>query len=139
MSKIENIISIEKADPSVKNDAILYKGEVFTFFDSGLTRHVYVNDSKTKVIKVLIEKHSIDYNQVEVDVYNRASDETKKQLAETSFDGYVIEQEYCNPIKMDERKMTIPQIMFASSCRNEVGWTADGRLVCFDLDEYKRY
>lgn len=27
---------------------------------------------------------------------------------------------------------------FAMSCRNEVGWK-DGELVCYDLDEFKKY
>ena len=30
-------------------------------------------------------------------------------------------------------------MLFADSCRGEVGWTKEGKLVCFDLDEYKKY
>lgn len=141
--KIEHIILQDKLDESVKKKAILYKGEVFTYFDSGLTRHVFTNESKTKVIKLLIDNREFnhDFNKEEVDIYTNASEETRKQLAKTelTYDGFVVEQEFCNPIKFDDRKLTIPQMLFAGSCRNEVGWTADGNLVCFDLDEYKKY
>lgn len=139
--RIEHIINQDKLDESVKKQAILYKGEVFTYFDSGLTRHVFVNDNKTKVIKILVDKNSYEFNQEEVEIYRDADEETKKQMAATelTYDGFVVEQEFCNPIKFDDRKLTIPQMLFAGSCRNEVGWTADGRLVCFDLDEFKKY
>lgn len=139
--KIEHIIQQDKLDESVKKQAILYKGEVFTYFDSGLTRHVFANDNKTKVIKILIDKNSKEFNQEEVEIYRNADEETRKQMAvtELTYDGYIVEQEFCNPIKFDERKLTMQQILFAKSCRNEVGWTAEGKLVCFDLDEYKKY
>jgi len=139
--KIEHVIENKRLDESIKKQAILYKGEVYTYFDSGLTRHVFANDAKTKVIKILVEKDMKDYNKEEVDVYKNASEEIRKELAKTelTYDGYVVEQEFCNPIKFDKRTLTIEQMLFASSCRDEVGWTADGRLVCFDLSEYKHY
>lgn len=141
--KIEYIIQQDKVDSSITSQAILYKGEVFTYFDMGLTRYVFVNADKTKVIKILIEKskYGHDYNLEESEIYENASDEKKLQMAKTelAYDGYIIEQEFCNPIKMDDRKLSISQVLFAESCRNEVGWTLDGRLVCFDLDEYKKY
>lgn len=139
--KIEQVIQMDKIDKSITSQAIIYKDEVYTYFDSGLTRHVFVNPDKTKVIKILIDKYSKEYNEEEVEIYLNASEERRKEMAKTSttYDGFVVEQEYCNPIKFDDRKMTIPQMLFASSCRNEVGWDKDGNLKCFDLDEYKKW
>lgn len=141
MIKIEQILKQEEVSSDVKKQVVLYKGEAYTYFDSGLTRHVFVNKEKTKVIKFLIEKDMKDYNFEEADIYKTSSKKIRKEMASTKLEcnGMVIEQEYCNPVKMDNRKMTMAQILFASSCRNEVGWTNDGRLVCFDLDEYKKY
>ena len=138
MDKIEQII---QQDTRVAEDAIYYNNEVFTYFDEGLTRHVYTNDDKTKVIKVLINKDSYDYNKEEIDIYENANDEPKALMAETklTLNGMVIEQEFCNPIKFDDRNTTIPEMLFASSCRDEVGWNKDGKLVCFDLNEFKKY
>jgi len=141
--RIEQIINMEHRNRSIIDSPILYKGECFTFFDTGLTRYVFANADKTKVIKILIEKEEgrFDFNAEEADIYINASDEKKSKLAKTelTYNGTIIEQEFCNPIKFDDRKMTIPQILFASSCRNEVGWTKEGKLVCFDLNEYMKY
>ena len=138
MNKIETII---QQDTRVSHEAIFYKGEVFTFFDSGLTRNVFTNDDKTLVIKVLIERQYKDYNLEEAEIYENASEEVRKEMAETKLvmDGFLIEQEFCNPIKFDDRNQTIPEMLFADSRRGEVGWTKEGKLVCFDLDEYKKY
>ena len=140
MNKIETILQYE-IDNKVKNDVILYKGEIFTFFDCGLTRYVFTNKDKTKVIKLLISERGKDYNEEEYLIYEKANENVKKEMAETTleYDGMVIEQEFCEPIKFSERKLTIPQMLFARSCRDEVGWNKDGNLVCFDLDEYKKY
>jgi hypothetical protein len=138
---IEHVIGLERRDESIKNQVILYKGEAFTFFDQGLTRYVFTNEDKTKVIKILIEKGGFDFNLDEVNVYRNASETTKKKLAKTelTYNGMIIEQEFCNPIKFDSRELNIQQILFANACRNEVGWNKDGELVCFDLDEYMKY
>lgn len=139
--KIEHVIQQDKLDNSIQKQAILYKGEAYTYFDSGLTRHVFVNPDKTKVIKILVDKNHKDFNLDEINRYKNANAEARAQMAHTeiTYDGFVVEQEFCNPIKFDDRKLTIAQIMFASSCRDEVGWNKAGKLVCFDLDEYKRY
>lgn len=139
--KIEQVVQMDKITKSITEQVILYKGEAFTFFDEGLTRYVFSNESKTKVIKVLQDDHSFDFNLEEFDIYNKALDEVKSLMAHTelTYNGTIIEQEFCNPIKFDDRKMNIPQILFASSCRNEVGWNKNGKLVCFDLNEFKRY
>ena len=136
---IENIAyQKRKLSKHITEQPIIYKGEVFNFFDEGLTRYVFANKDKTKVIKLLIEEDG-HWNQEEIDIYNKASDEKKKLLAKTELNGIIIEQEFCNPIKFDDRPMTIPQMRFAASCRDEVGWNANGDLVCFDLDEFKKY
>jgi len=139
--KIEQILQQDDSVRDIESLAIIHKGEVYTFFDKGNTRNVFVNDSKTKVIKLLINKRDKDFNLEEIEIYKDASDSVKEQMAYTSsdYDGYVVEQEFCLPVKYVKREMTIAQILFASSCRNEVGWTKDGRLVCFDLDEFKKY
>lgn len=140
MFKIENIVKQSKLTDTIKSSVILYKGEAFTFFDEGLTRYVFVNKDKTKVIKLLIESH-FDYNKLEAEIYENASEETKALFAKTKLttNGTIIEQEFCNPIKFDDRSLTIPEMVFAGKCRNEVGWNSEGKLVCFDLDEFNKW
>jgi len=139
--KIEHIITHEVRQHSITEDVILYKGETYTYFDEGLTRYVFTNADKTTVIKILIEKKSFDFNKEEIEIYENASEEKKKKLAKTklTYDGEIIEQEFCNPIKFDDRKLTIPQMLFANACRKEVGWNKDDELVCFDLNEFMKY
>jgi hypothetical protein len=139
--KIEQIIQFEKREQSITEHVILYKGEAYTFFDNGLTRYVFANADKTKVIKILIEKDHFDYNREEIDIYESVSDDIRKKMAKTelTYNGEIIEQEFCNPIKFDDRSLTIPQMLFANRCRREVGWNKDGELVCFDLNEYMKY
>jgi hypothetical protein len=132
---IENKISLSEA----KKMVIMHKGEAYTYFDEGLTRHVYVNADETKVIKLLIKENCKDYNTEEFEIYTNASDEIKAEMVETTISNGLIEQEFVTPIKFGGKRLTIPQRLFASSCRNEVGWDKDGKLLCFDLDEYKKY
>lgn len=138
---IEQVIQFEKREQSITEHVILYKGEAYTFFDNGLTRYVFANADKTKVIKILIKKNSFDFNQEEIEIYDNASEANKKKMAKTelTYNGEIIEQEFCNPIKFDDRNLTIPQMLFANACRNEVGWNKDGELVCFDLNEFMKY
>jgi hypothetical protein len=140
MLNIETILQFQHRR-GVRDQAIFYDNEVFTYFDEGLTRYVFVNEDKTRVVKILIDANSKDFNLDEAERYENASEEVRKEMAETKLvmDGLLVEQEFCNPIKFDDRPLTIPQIQFASSCRDEVGWNKDGELVCFDLDEYKKY
>ena len=132
---LENKISLEEA----KSMVIMHKGEAYTFFDEGCTRHVYANEDQTKVIKLLQRDTGINYNQEEYDIYTKASDEVKEEMVTTTISNNLIEQEFVTPIKFGGKRLSIAQKLFASKCRNEVGWTADGRLQCFDLDEYKKY
>ena len=141
MSNIINIQSIIAKEVSIedaKKMVILHKGETFSFFDEGCSRFVYTNADNTKVIKVL-KSQSTNFNQEEVRIYNEATDEEKSEMVETTMYNGIVEQAFCTPIKFGGKKLTSEQKQFALSCRNEVGWSEDGRLVCFDLDEYKKY
>lgn len=135
------IISQFRSRQDVQKQAIVFDNEVFTYFDEGLTRYVFVNEDKTRVIKILIDATMKDYNTEEAEIYDKASDKVRSEMAETRLvaGGLLIEQEFCNPIKFDDRELDLKQLQFASACRDEVGWDKDGNLVCFDLDEYRRY
>lgn len=135
---IQSIIANEIKVSDARNMVILHKGETYTFFDEGTSRHVFVNPENTKVIK--IEKNSATtFNKEEEKIYNTANDEDKALMVETVLYQNVIEQAFCTPIKFGGRKLTPEQRAFANSCRSEVGWDNDGTLKCFDLDEFKKY
>jgi len=142
MSNVINISTTSNEKISLqdaKGSVLMYKGEAYTFFDEGCTRYVYTNKSNTKVIKILKDSRSIDYNVQEADIYKKAKPEDKELMVNTILVNGLIEQDFCLPIKFGGKKLTIQQRLFATSCRNEVGWGADDKLVCFDLDEYKKY
>lgn len=133
---IENKISLEEA----RGMAIQYKGEIFEYWDEGLSRYVFVNPDKTKVIKLHKQRNGgVNWNQQEVDIYNNANEEHKSKMVPTELVNGFIEQEFVTPIKWAGIKLSIPQRKFAVKCRNEVGWDKDGNLKCFDLDEYLKY
>ena len=85
------------------------------------------------------DKHH-DFNKEEAEIYNKASEEDKAQMCPTKLVviGF-IEQKFVTPVKYGGKKLTLEQKAFANSCRNEVGWDENGELVCFDLDEFKKY
>lgn len=119
---------------------ILYKNELYHYYDEGLTRKVFVNEDQTKVIKLLIKEDCLNYNLEEFEIFDNAGD--KSQYAETkiSEDKLIVEQEFVEPIKFSKRTdLSISDILFAQSCRNEVGFNKKGKLVCFDLSEFKKY
>lgn len=120
-------------------DHVLYKGEIYQYYDEGLTRRVYVNSDKTRVIKVLISDDSINYNGEEYDIYINSSNKGDMVHTEISEDGMIVEQEYVTPLKWYDGKLGFRDIKFAMSCRNEVGINKDGKVLCFDLSEYKKY
>jgi len=132
---LENKITLAEA----KSMIIMHKGETFTYFDEGCTRHVFANKDETKVIKILQRETGQDFNTEEALIYKNASDEDKEQMAKTELSNGMVEQEFVMPIKFGGKKLNIAQKLFARKCRNEVGWAEDGRLVCFDLDEFKKY
>lgn len=142
MSKIIQVIDVIEHKVTLaeaKKMVVMHKGEAYTFFDEGCTRHVYVDADETKVIKLLKSDCGINYNTEEAEIYKNASDEVKEEMVETTLVNGLIEQNFVEPIKFGGKRLSIPERMFATSCRNEVGWTEDGKLVCFDLDEYKKY
>lgn len=136
---VQDVLDDKVSLNDARNTVLFHKGETFTFFDEGCTRYVYTNADNTLVIKLLKRNLGQDYNKLEDEIYKNASEETKKQLAKTVLVNGLIEQEFCTPIKFGGKKLTIAQRLFASSCRNEVGWNLEGDLVCFDLDEFKKY
>lgn len=137
--KIESIIETQIKLSEARSMVILHKGEIYEFFDEGTTRHVFVNKHETKVIKILKSKTGFDYNTEEAKIYNKANEADKKEMAKTEIFHNIIEQEFCTPIKFGGKKLNPTQRIFANQCRNEVGWDKDNNLVCFDLDEFKKY
>jgi hypothetical protein len=125
----------------LKGDSVLYKGEVWNYFDMGLSRIVYVNSDRTRVVKFLIDELGVNHNQIEMDIYQSSDNVSKRELAFTQIDenGLVVEQEFVLPIKFSDRELSLKQIQFAGRCRDEVGWDSDGNLKCFDLSEYNKW
>lgn len=146
MSKIEHIINVKQATVESKADVIFINGEAFTFKNTGLTRRVFVNKDKTLIVKVPI--HDLDqmHNDNEAKMWENASEEKRAQLAETKrlSNGYIL-QEYLHTLDDKDtpewlgRGMTMPEIRFASSCRNDVGYDENKVLKCYDYDEFKAY
>jgi hypothetical protein len=136
---VEMIEELVKSGNEMGYNHILYDGEVYGYYDEGLTRRVYVNSDRTRVIKVLINVDGINYNQEEHEIYLKSGNKDEMAYTEISSDGMVIIQEYVMPIKKYEFDLTLKDIKFALSCRNEVGLNSDGKLVCYDLSEYRKY
>jgi hypothetical protein len=136
---IQQIIGNEVSVSDAKSMIIMHKGEAYTFFDEGCTRHVFVNKNDSKVIKILRRNYGLNYNEEEVKIYENASNGDKGQMTNTTIFNGIIEQDFCTPIKFGGKRLNANEKSFAKSCRDEVGWTEDGKLVCFDLDEFKKY
>jgi len=135
---VQDIVEQKVTLAEASSMAIMHKGELFTYFDEGLTRFVFSNEDRTKVIKLEKTKQDNHFNELENEIYQKASKENRELMAETELVDGFIEQEFVMPIKFGGRKLSMEQIRFSRSCRNEVGWKGD-RLVCFDLDEFKKY
>lgn len=136
---VQDVIDQKVTLAEAASMAIMHQGEIFTYFDEGNTRYVFANEDKSKVIKLEKSKRDNHFNELEAEIYENATDAQKAKMAETKMVDGFIEQEFCMPIKFAGKKLTMEQIRFASSCRNEVGWNKKDELVCFDLDEYKKY
>lgn len=129
-----------------KGDVIIVNGEAFTYKAMGNTRKVFVNADKTKVIKIPIGYSYQNFNQEEIDLFERANEEKRKEIAHTEMleSGYIM-QEYLHTLDDPDtfdwlgRIMTMKEIRFADSCRSDVGYDKDGNLKCFDIHEYKKY
>lgn len=146
MSKIEQIIQVNIATVESKADVIYINGEAFTFKSTGLTRKCFQNKDRTLIVKVPIHEHDQLHNDNEAKMWENASEETRSQLAETKqlSNGYIL-QEYLHTLddvnteKWLGRPMTMKEIRFAKSCRNDVGYDSNRNLKCFDYDEFKAY
>ena len=90
-------LEINWDDGLKKENSVLYKGEVWDYFDEGLSRRVYVNSDRTKVVKFLIEPMGVDFNEIENRIYQTAA--SNGELAHTQLVDGVIEQEFLEPIK----------------------------------------
>lgn len=142
----EIIITYDKLSKEQDTDIIIVNGEVFTYKASGLTRRVYQNKDKTKVIKIALQESYYYNNTEEASIYNSMSENVRAQMAETKLlDNGYIEQEFLwtldDPLteSMITRDITIEEIRFARSCRNDVGFDKNGVMKCHDLEEYKKY
>lgn len=146
MSKIEQLINVNTATVESKADVIIVNGEAFTYKNTGLTRRVFENKEKTLIIKVPIHTYDQRHNDKEAELWEEADEETRSQLAETKrlANGFIL-QEYLHTLDDTDTKdwlnrpMTMVEIRFATSCRNEVGYDANGTLKCYDYDEFKAY
>lgn len=118
---------------------IMYQDELFSYWDEGCSRYVFVNEAKTQVIKITKDEISGFFNDDEYQRYQEASEEDRDRMALTDLQDGIIIQEFCMPAKWAGVKLTVAQKLFSERCRNEVGWNAAGELVCFDLDEYMKY
>jgi hypothetical protein len=137
--EIENIGKQEISLQEAREIAILHEGEIYGFFDEGTSRFVYVNRDMTKVLKMNKSKFS-DFNKIEIEIYEKANQEDRSMMVSTKFlERGLIEQKFITPIKYGGRKLTFEQQNFANSCRGEVGWDENGNLLCFDLDDFKKY
>jgi len=143
---IEHNINFEQYSQENDADAIMVNNEMFTFKATGLTRRVFVNADKTKVIKVPVKLDTFHYNDEEIKCWNNASDEKRLELASTKIlDNGYIEQEFLHTLDdptTEEwlgRGLKQKEMRFATSCRDDVGFDKDGNLKCFDLHEYKLY
>lgn len=143
---IENIIESDRESLGNKADIIIINGEIFTYKNTGLTRRVFVNKDKTKVVKILVSDDRFHFNTEEAEIWNKATEERRKEFAKTELleTGEIV-QEFLytldDPATMKwlGRALTMKEIRFAASCRNDVGFDKDGNLKCFDLHEYKKY
>ncbi len=146
MSRIEHIVDVNTATVESTADVIFVNGEAFTYKNTGLTRRVFVNKDKTLVIKTPITRHDQRHNDKEAEYWDECTEEQRKELAETKrlSNGYIL-QEFLQTLDDDStpewlgRPLTMAEIGFASSCRSEVGFDANGVLKCYDYDEYKKY
>jgi hypothetical protein len=126
------------------SDVVIVNGEAFTYKATGLTRRVFANADKTKVVKICMERGD-HFNKEEIDIYTNASDEKRAELAETTQldNGYII-QEYLHTLDDEATHLLYPsltnqQIAFARSCRGDVGFDKNGVMKCHDLEEYRKY
>lgn len=141
-------LNIQADQNSLENDAdmVIVNGEVFTYKNTGLTRRVFVNKEKTHVIKVPVGKTGQHFNDEEAEIWDAANEDRRKEYASTEKlpNGY-IKQEFLHTLDDPEteawlgRNLTMAEVRFARSCKEDVGFDKDGNLKVYDLHEYKKY
>jgi len=144
----EQILNIMHARSEMNiADTIIVNGEAFTFYRTGLTRRVFVNKDRTKVIKVPVTKGDVSHNLGEAEAWEKMSEERRKLFVPCRMitDEW-LEMDFVNILddpetneKFGHIDLSMEQIRFAMSCRNEVGFDKDGNLRCFDYEEFKKY
>lgn len=136
---MKELVEQVKANNPCLGSIIVFQGVVYSYWDEGCTRYVFTNEDQTKVIKIPKDGFSQRFNDSEYETYNNSAEEDRGKMALTELVNGVIIQEFVTPIKWAGKRLSIPQKIFASKCRKEVGWNSEGGLVCFDLDEYLKY
>jgi hypothetical protein len=143
--RFDNVTVVTMAE--VKSDAVLWNNEAWTFHATGLTRRVFVNAARTRVIKVPVHRFDYEHNRNEAESWKTLSEEKRNEFAECAIlpNGW-LEMEFLTTLndpdvyeKWSHRELSVEELQFASSCRNEVGFDKDGKLKCYDYDEYRRY
>ena len=67
-----------------QGSVILYRGEIYSYWDEGCTRYVFTNQDKTKVIKIPKENSLQEYNDREYEIYNQSREEDRDKMAMTT-------------------------------------------------------
>ncbi len=131
----------------VKSDAVMFNGEAYVYHNTGLTRRVFVNKEKTKVVKIPVSEHDFEHNRNEAEMWENATDEQRATLTPCRLlsNGW-LEMDFLytlndpeTDVKWGHIELSNLDIQFASSCRNEVGFDTEGKLRCYDYDEYRKY
>jgi len=131
----------------VKSDAVMWNNEAWTFHATGLTRRVFVNADRTKVIKVPVSYFDYQHNKNEAESWKTLDDKLRDEFAECTLlpNGW-LQMEFLTTLndpdvfeKWGHRELSVEELQFASACRNEVGFDKDGKLKCYDYDEYRKY
>lgn len=146
--KVEQVMVSEVVTVNqVAEDAVMFDNKVYLYHNQGLTRKVFANKEKTKVIKVPVSKRDYEYNKSEAEWWASASEEQRKTMTPCRLlsNGW-LEMDFLYTLndpetqnKFGHIELTMEEIQFATSCRNEVGFDAEGKLRCYDFDEYRKY
>ncbi len=87
------------------------------------------------------------HNENEAQLWDSATEEQKKTLTPCRLlsNGW-LEMDFLYTLNDPETdkmfghiELSADDIHFAASCRNEVGFDTEGKLRCYDYDEYRKY
>ena len=149
MTQRRNIIEqvAETNQSQQKADAVVFNEVAYFYHNEGLTRKVFANKEKTKVVKIPVSKFDFEHNRKEAEMWESASEERRKTLTPCRLlaNGW-LEMDFLYTLndpetdsKFGHIDLTAEEIQFAYSCRNEVGFDTEGKLRCYDYDEYMKY